>query len=192
MNFNQEHSLNTENETDARIIQVIHRELGIPPGYSAVCGLPLQNECTNLVNTELDVFGRQPQLDVEAFAAWQAMQAAAAEEGIVLQIVSAYRSFDYQKQLFMRKLARGDSLNAILQVNAAPGYSEHHTGRALDIGCPGFPYLEVIFEDSPAFHWLKKHAAAFGFHLSFPKNNTRGIQYEPWHWCYQPELKSRG
>jgi D-alanyl-D-alanine carboxypeptidase len=147
--------------------------------------MPLQEECTNLVNTEIDVFGRQPQLEAEAFAAWQAMQSAAARAGITLQIVSAYRSFDYQKQLFMRKLARGDSLDNILQVNAAPGYSEHHTGRALDIGCPGFPYLEEIFESSPAFLWLQEHAKAFKFHLSFPKSNTSGIQYEPWHWCYQ-------
>jgi D-alanyl-D-alanine carboxypeptidase len=178
--------LNTEHTSNEKIIRIIHRELGIPSGYSRVCGMPLQDECTNLVNTELDVFGRQPQLDAEAFAAWQTMQSAAARDGVVLQIVSAYRSFDYQKQLFMRKLARGDSLDNILQVNAAPGYSEHHTGRALDIGCPGFPYLEVIFENSAAFLWLQKHAAAFKFHLSFPKNNTSGIQYEPWHWCYQP------
>lgn len=178
--------MNTEKENNERTIHIIHRELGIPPGYSAVCGMPLQLECTNLVNTELDVFGRQPLLDADAFAAWQAMQAAAAKDGIVLQIVSAYRSFDYQKQLFMKKLARGDSLNHILQVNAAPGYSEHHTGRALDIGSPGFPYLEVIFETSPAFHWLQQHAASFRFYLSFPRNNPSGIQYEPWHWCYRP------
>jgi zinc D-Ala-D-Ala carboxypeptidase len=170
----------------ARKVQIIHHELGIPSGYGAVCGMALQSECTNLVNTETDVFGRQPQLDAEAFAAWQNMQASAAKDGVVLQIVSAYRSFDYQKQLFLRKLARGDSLDAILQVNAAPGYSEHHSGRALDIGCPGFPYLEVVFENSPAFHWLKEHAASFKFYLSFPKDNTSGIQYEPWHWCYRP------
>ena len=176
----------SDNNECERLIRIIHRELGIPPGYSAVCGMSLQEECTNLVDTETDVFGRQPQLDAEAFAAWQAMQSAAATDGIVLQIVSAYRSFDYQKQLFMRKLARGDSLDTILQVNAAPGYSEHHTGRALDIGCPGFPYLEVIFENSPAFLWLQENAASFNFHMSFPQGNTRGIQYEPWHWCYRP------
>ena len=165
---------------------MIHRELGIPTGYASVCGLAVQAECSNLVNTETDVFGRQPQLDADAYAAWQEMKAAAARDGIVLQIVSAYRSFDYQKQLFMKKLARGDTLNTILQVDAAPGYSEHHSGRALDIGSPGFPYLETVFEESPAFNWLVKNAAAYKFHLSFPKNNPSGIQYEPWHWCYRP------
>lgn len=174
------------NKEPARLVQIIHRELGIPSGYSSVCGMALQSECTNLVNTETDVFGRQPQLDADAFAAWQAMKAAAAKDRIALQIVSAYRSFDYQKALFMKKLGRGDTLNTILQVNAAPGYSEHHSGRALDIGCPGFPYLETVFEDSPAFRWLTENAASYKFHLSFPKNNTSGIQYEPWHWCYRP------
>ncbi|MES2627305.1 MAG: M15 family metallopeptidase [Pseudomonadota bacterium] len=177
--------MSTDSES-TRLLKTIHLELGIPSGYSSVCGLPLQSECTNLVNTETDVFGRQPQLDAEAFAAWQHMQAAAAKDGIALQIVSAYRSFDYQKQLFMRKLARGDSLDTILQVNAAPGFSEHHTGRALDIGCPGFPYLEVVFEKSAAFEWLKNNAATFKFYMSFPKASTSGIQYEPWHWCYRP------
>lgn len=170
----------------ARALQIIHQELGIPSGYSSTCGMSVHVECANLVDTEIDVFGRQPQLDAEAFAAWQAMQSAALQDGIELQIVSAYRSYDYQKQLFMRKLARGDSLNTILQVNAAPGYSEHHSGRALDIGCAGYPYLEEEFEDSPAFRWLQEHAAAFKFQMSFPKDNTSGIQYEPWHWCYRP------
>ncbi|MFN0001772.1 MAG: M15 family metallopeptidase [Pseudohongiellaceae bacterium] len=162
----------------------IHLELGIPVGYRVSCGMNLQEECTNLVNTELDVFGRQPQLEVATFAAWQTMQAAAIKDDIVLQIISAYRSFDYQKQMFIRKMARGDSLSAILQVNAAPGYSEHHSGRAVDIGCPGYPFLEVNFETSPAFAWLSVCAEKFGFHMSFPKENPFGVCYEPWHWCF--------
>ncbi len=163
----------------------IFHSLGIPATYAATCGMPLQQECSSLVDTELDVFGRQPRLDARAFAAWSAMKAAAAREGIVLQLVSAFRSIVYQQELIQRKLARGDSIAAILEVNAAPGYSEHHTGRALDIGSPGFAHLEIEFERSPAFAWLTQHAAGFGFTMSFPRDNPYGVQYEPWHWCHR-------
>jgi D-alanyl-D-alanine carboxypeptidase len=165
----------------------IFRSLGIPATYARTCAMPLQQECTALVDTELDVFGRQPQLEVGTFAAWTAMKAAAAREGIVLQLVSAFRSIAYQQELIRRKLARGDSIAAILAVNAAPGYSEHHTGRALDIGSPGYAHLEIEFEQSPAFAWLKGRAVDFGFHLSFPRDNPYGVQYEPWHWCYRAD-----
>jgi len=165
----------------------IFQSLGIPATYASTCGMPLQQECTTLVDTELDVFGRQPRLDARAFAAWSAMKAAAARDGIELQLVSAFRSITYQRDLIQRKLARGDSIAAVLAVNAAPGYSEHHSGRALDIGSPGYAHLEIEFEESPAFAWLTSHAANFDFYMSFPRDNSYGVQYEPWHWCYRGE-----
>jgi D-alanyl-D-alanine carboxypeptidase len=165
-------------------LDAVLRELGIPDTYASTCGMPLQPECTTLVPTEPDVFGRQPQLDARAFAAWTAMKDAAARDGITLQLVSAFRSIAYQCDLIRRKLARGDSIDAILSVNAAPGFSEHHTGRAIDIGTPGFAHLEIEFEQSPAFAWLQSRAQDFGFRLSFPRSNPYGVQYEPWHWCY--------
>jgi D-alanyl-D-alanine carboxypeptidase len=169
-----------------QLIKSIHQELGIAADYPAACGMALQQDCTTLVNTELDVFGRQPQLDTQAYAVWCKMKNAAEQEGVKLQIISGYRSIEYQKQLFVHKLARAESINAILKVNAAPGYSEHHSGRAVDVGCPDYPYLEVAFEDSPAFAWLSKHAGKYRFFMSFPKDNAFGVQYEPWHWCYRP------
>ncbi|MGV3591056.1 MAG: M15 family metallopeptidase [Gammaproteobacteria bacterium] len=160
------------------------RSLGIPSSYASTCGMPPQMECTTLVLTEPDVFGRQPQLDAGAYAAWTAMKEAAARDGITLQLVSAFRSIAYQHDLIQRKLARGDSIAAILAVNAAPGFSEHHTGRAVDIGTPGFAHLEIEFEQSPAFAWLTSRAREFSFRMSFPRGNPYGVQYEPWHWCY--------
>lgn len=166
-------------------LEAIFQSLGIPSTYASTCGLPLQPECTTLVDTERDVFGRQPRLEPRAFAAWTAMKAAAARDGVELQLISAFRSVAYQRELIQRKLARGDSIAAILAVNAAPGYSEHHSGRALDIGTPGYAHLEIAFEDSPAFAWLARNAAAFDFYLSFPRDNAYGVQYEPWHWCHR-------
>ena len=76
----------------------------------------------------------------------------------------------------------------ILQVNAAPGYSEHHGGEALDIGTPGEPPAEESFETTPAFAWLSQHAARHGFSLSYPRDNPHGIVYEPWHWRFRAPL----
>ena len=69
-------------------------------------------------------------------------------------------------------------------MSAAPGYSEHHTGRAIDITTPGTQPLEPAFETTPAFEWLTGSAHEFGFRMSYPRNNRHGIAYEPWHWAW--------
>ena len=94
-------------------------------------------------------------------------------------------SHDYQLGIFERKLARGLTVEEILKVNAAPGYSEHHGGRALDIGTPDEPPAEESFEKTAAFAWLQRNADGHGFVLSYPRDNPHGIVYEPWHWCWR-------
>lgn len=165
-------------------------ELGIAPEYPQQCGMPLQDECPQLVDVGLDAFERPARLEANTAQAWYSMQSAAADAGITLQLVSAYRSFDYQKQLFLRKLARGERISDILKVNAAPGFSEHHSGRALDLNTPGCPPLEEDFETTAAFAWLQAHAADFGFRLSFPRANPFGVLYEPWHWYFMGRDKN--
>jgi len=162
----------------------IHAELGIPDTYAQLSQMSPQSECMALVDAGQDVFGRPARLERRTHIAWKAMRNAAAADGVVLQLVSAFRSYDYQQQLLARKLARGDSISEILKVNAAPGYSEHHSGCALDLGTPGYPHLEENFEQSPAFAWLQDHASCYGFRMSFPRDNPYGVLYEPWHWYY--------
>ena len=108
------------------------------------------------------------------------------QDGIQLQVLSAFRSIDYQHQLIARKLDRGDPPSQILQVVALPGYSEHHTGCALDIVTTDYPELTENFELSAGFAWLSHSAHQFGFSLSYPRDNPSGFIYEPWHWCFKP------
>jgi len=164
----------------------IHIDLGIPQRYGQDTVLCLCEEPPELVLSELDSHGREQRLTPAACEAWRAMKAAAAQEGVTLLLISAFRSVDYQAQLIRRKLEAGRDIAQILCVNAAPGYSEHHTGRAIDIGTPECPGLEEDFEMTPAFAWLQARAKDFGFSLSYPRNNTTGISYEPWHWCFSP------
>ena len=174
-------------EQFAREVHAMHRALDIPPSYAVECNLPLCIEPDELVDTELDFYQRPQRLTAEAFSAWTAMKSAAASEGVTLFLISAFRGLDYQRGLIEKKLSDGWTLEEILQVNAAPGYSEHHTGRAIDLGTPNCDALIENFENTAAFQWLTTNANTFKFFMSYPRVNTCGIQYEPWHWCFSAE-----
>lgn len=170
-------------------VAACHRRLGIEPSLleDALAGLTSQPFCleaTELVGIGLDVFGREQRLLPAAAAAWGRLQAAASDRGIDLQLVSGFRGVEYQAELIARKLARGQRLEDILRVSAAPGFSEHHTGRAVDVTTGGAAPLEVEFETTECFSWLRTHAGEYGFRMSYPRGNPFGIDYEPWHWCY--------
>lgn len=154
--------------------------------YAADTALALVPEPLRLALAGFDRWQRPLWLRADAARAWQRMQAAAAAEGIALDAISGYRSHDYQLGIFERKRARGLAIEEILAVNAAPGFSEHHSGRALDIGTPGEPPAEEAFEGTQAFAWLQAHAGLHGFAMSYPRGNPHGIVHEPWHWAYDP------
>lgn len=168
-----------------RMIRNFHEELGIPREFAATCKIPMQVEATDLVSIGEDVFGREQFLSPAAHTPWMEMQSAALASGIQLQVVSAFRSVDYQCRLIRNKLSRGESIEEILKVNAAPGYSEHHTGNALDLNTPGCEPLTEVFEETSAFAWLERNAHRYGFEMSYPRNNSYDIAYEPWHWAYR-------
>lgn len=157
--------------------------------YAQHTGLVLIAEPSRLGFAGFDRYRRPLWLADDAAHGWQRMQQAAQAQGVRLEAISGYRSHAYQLGIFERKLARGLALADILAVNAAPGFSEHHGGCALDIGTPGEPAAEESFENTIAFDWLMRHAGEFGFRLSYPRGNPHGIVYEPWHWCWHPQAR---
>ncbi len=165
-------------------VAALLRELDIPADYPAHFSLEFHPETADLVDAGPDVYGRRQQLTPAAAKAWRAMKAAAARDGIQLDLVSGFRSVGYQYDLIRRKRAQGRTIESILRANTPPGYSQHHTGRAIDVTTPGTPVLEESFEKTPAFAWLRTHAARFGFELSYPRDNPQGVMYEPWHWFF--------
>lgn len=184
-------------DVDARRIAAAHRTrvqfepstspLRLPPEWDTIA----QSRSFERIDEprRLDFVGFAPDgrpmfLASKAATAWRVMQSAAHADGIVLEPVSTFRSIAHQRALVERKLARGDAIDQVFAVNAVPGYSEHHSGRAIDIGTPGCPSLDEAFEHTPAFAWLQQHAESFGFRLSYPRDNRHGVIYEPWHWCY--------
>ncbi|MEM8817582.1 MAG: M15 family metallopeptidase, partial [Pseudomonadota bacterium] len=161
------------------MLRELHDELGIPADYEATTGLPAFDEARVLADAGQDIIGRKLELAPDALAAWRSMTAAAAAEDVSLLPVSGFRSYDYQARVIRKKLNAGQSIEQILCVNAAPGFSEHHTGRAIDIASPGSRPLTEEFELSQGFTWLEAHAGRFGFRLSYPRDNPHGIAYEP-------------
>ncbi len=165
-------------------------DLGISSSKLAARGLPLRVEATNLVSAGQDMLGRERFLTPETAAAWEKMRTAAEAEGVTLLLVSAFRSLDYQVGIFKRKLEKGQTIDQILNVNLPPGYSEHHTGRAIDIAAPGAPPLTEEFDQTLAFRWLQTHAHTWQFKMTYPRGNPHGVIYEPWHWVYQVGQKA--
>lgn len=160
-------------------------ELGISAEMIAAKRLQPHEEAEALAIAEIGADGREHRLTPEAREQWLKMKAAAQADGVEMFIVSAYRSIERQIQIIRNKIGAGQSMDEILSISAPPGYSEHHTGRAIDIGTAESENLSLSFGDSSAFAWLKQHAHEFGFVMSYPPDNSSGYQYEPWHWCLQ-------
>ena len=115
------------------------------------------------------------------------MEAAARNAGIILAPISAFRTLEDQEYLFFDiKAERRQGASERAEVSAPPGYSEHHTGYAIDIGDGNVPATHLMqdFEKTEAFRWLEENAPYYSFELSFPPNNPQGVAYEPWHWRY--------
>jgi zinc D-Ala-D-Ala carboxypeptidase len=159
--------------------------LGISSDLIVSRSLRACQEATSLELAEVGTDGREYLLVPAAAEAWRKLKAAALVESVDIFIISAFRSIERQAEIIRRKLEAGAGIEKILTVFAPPGFSEHHTGRAVDISTSGSRMLEVEFDQMPAYVWLIEHAAEFGFYLSYPIGNACGYQYEPWHWCYQ-------
>ena len=100
---------------------------------------------------------------------------------------------DTQNYLFFDvKEQRVQDATKRAEVSAPPGYSEHHTGYAIDIGDGKVPATDLSpkFANTAAFRWLEQNAPRYSFELSFPPDNPQGISYEPWHWRFVGDRES--
>ena len=120
------------------------------------------------------------------------MRSDAKKDGIFLVFLSGYRSINLQEDIFYSlKSMRNQIAAERARVSAPPGYSEHSTGFAIDIGDANKREtdFEVEFENTDAFRWLKMNAAKYHFKLSFDQNN-KTVDYEPWHWRYEGSIEA--
>lgn len=136
--------------------------------------------------------------------AFQKMKTAALKDNISIELVSAYRSFDRQKQIFEKKYLRYtnqglspiQAIRKIIEYSTIPGTSRHHWGTDIDIIDANAPRPKNVLEPQH-FHgngpfcklkeWLNKHAETYGFHEVYTNEpNRKGFKYEPWHFSYAP------
>ena len=137
---------------------------------------------------ELILFSPGIYVHKDIYENFKEMQFMAAQKGISLQLLSGYRSIDLQREIFYEnKSIRNQTAIERSWDSAPPGYSEHSTGYAIDVGDGNYPntHFEVEFEQTPAFKWMKRFAPKYHFVLSFPPNNKQGVTYEPWHWRFE-------
>lgn len=128
------------------------------------------------------------QLRADAAASLRQLLRDATAAGVDLRVLSAFRPISLQQQLFFDvKAQRNQSAEERARVSAPPGFSEHSTGYAIDLGDGSRPQtnLSPSFDRTPAFAWLNENANRYHFQMSFPRNNRQGVNYEPWHWRFE-------
>lgn len=150
------------------------------------------SDMIDVVNTRKD--GRATQKMVRAAEkALEAFLLEAKEYGITnVSVTSAYRSYDYQEQLFnsyvnqhLSKFSSREECEKYVETfSARPGTSEHQTGLTCDMH--NLPSAEVTFANTPEAKWLAENAHRFGFILRYPADKTEitGYSYEPWHFRF--------
>lgn len=123
----------------------------------------------------------------EAREAFRQMAAEAQLEDITLVAFSTFRSFERQQELYDRYV-KNDGQEAADRYSARPGYSEHQTGLAFDIGEQNFEehFARESFGETAAGKWVAANAHHYGFIMRYPegKEKITGYMYEPWHFRY--------
>ena len=119
----------------------------------------------------------------EAYLSFKQMAESAKKDNLKIRIISAYRSYDYQKNLYNNYL-KNDSQANVDSYSARPGFSEHQTGLAIDIDNEVLSYDK--FHLTQEFGWMKENCYKYGFILRYDinKEDITGYQYEPWHYRY--------
>ncbi|WP_025742929.1 M15 family metallopeptidase [Aquimarina pacifica] len=150
------------------------------------------------------LLGEGYKLRKKAFLAFSKMKAEAEKRGFKIKVVSSYRNYDRQHQIWERKYTRytsaglspSKSINKIIEYSTIPGTSRHHWGTDIDIidgSAPKQrdPLLAKHFEMGGPYYrfkqWLDEYANSFGFYLVYTnKPGRKGFKYEPWHYSYAP------
>lgn len=129
-------------------------------------------------------YGSDPKFKIhrDAKPALQEMVNAARRDGVTLTPGSILRTSSRQAQIVADKKKKGQSAQQIYYTSSHPGYSEHHTGLAVD-----FSPINHSFAKTAGYRWLKQHAHEYGFYQTFTPEYSAysGVSEESWHWRYE-------
>lgn len=159
---------------------LVNKQIALPAGYKP----------TDLVTANIDFIdtasGERRMLRKEAAQAIEKLMAGAKAAGIDLKGTSAFRSYDYQVQLFNAYVAK-DGKEQAMKYSAPPGHSEHQTGLAIDVSSASVGYqLTQSLEQTKEGKWLADNAHTYGFIVRYQRayEAETGYMFEPWHLRY--------
>lgn len=153
---------------------IVNKHYKIPDNYQP----------ENLVPVDDEKYGYWNMIRADVYEEFKKMSADAQKDNVTLFIASPYRSYNDQKILYNSYVAN-DGVKKADTYSARPGYSEHHTGLAMDL-IPEFGLELDTFENSDGFKWMQENGYKYGFILRYPKDKEyiTGYMYEPWHYRY--------
>ncbi len=107
----------------------------------------------------------------------------AKNDGMSIRVISAYRSYTYQENLY-NNYVKNDGVEMADTYSARPGYSEHQTGLVVDVTRAYDNFNN--FENTDEYNWMLENAANYGFILRYPKDKEAITTYsfEAWHYRY--------
>ena len=119
-------------------------------------------------------------LDEEAYQMFLLFRLEGLYNGVNMIVDSGYRPYEYQEYILNYNLLK-KGLSSYKTI-ALPGYSEHQTGLAFDIGSA----TSNVFTNSEEYVWIKDNAYKYGFIYRFPQKGQTitGFRHEPWHYRY--------
>ena len=155
-----------------------------------------------------NLVGDSIKLEKNTFIAMEKMRKAALLDGVKIKVVSGFRDFERQKQIWNRKfkkfttennLSDLEAIKEIIRFSTIPGTSRHHWGTEIDVIDEDFKneknlLISKKYEEGGIFEklkkWMDNNSQKFGFYLTYDDNiNRKGFEYEPWHYSYLPESK---
>lgn len=114
------------------------------------------------------------------------------KEGYIIDIESGYRTIEHQEKV-LNEIIEEKSIEYAKKYVAVPGYSEHHTGLAIDILLyeNGKIYCDHSLKNHKVLELITKYAPQYGFIIRYPKKKKKitGYNYEPWHLRYLKNKK---
>lgn len=121
-----------------------------------------------------------PNLQNVAYNAFLSLKRDAAAAGYDISLLSGYRSYETQRNLYNNYVATYGQAEADT-FSAKPGTSEHQTGLAMDVG-----WIDDAYGNTPSGKWLAANCYKYGFIIRYPQNKEHitGYKYEPWHIRY--------
>lgn len=179
-----------DDDVDAKI-----RSLAEARGYSRT---PTPEQAVVRIQDEPRLDSTDNLLQPLAAKDWQRLKKAASDDGYALSLLSAYRSPEAQREIFLNRLYASISLedlkngngeaiiNATLELTAVPGYSRHHTGYTIDLWCEDG---SLAFVASDCYQWISQNnyemAMEYGWIPSYPEGSkTQGPEPEPWEYVW--------